>query len=133
MIKSEGRIVTEIYRHIVTTSLAAAITGKVHKSTDREPNSVSEDIVIKALANSPKQVQQTIVNVNIYVPDNLDDGQYVKNGARCDQLEEIACNDLEVFWIGPARVHLEEQHTYKVEDARCHVINCRMIYQIENS
>ena len=133
MIKSEGKIVTEIYKHIITTQLAAMISGKVLKSIDRDPNSVKEDIVIKALANSPKQVQEAVVNVNLYVPDNLDEGQYVKNGERCDQLEEQAVKDLEVFWVGPARIHLEEQHTYKVEDARCHVINCRMIYKIENS
>lgn len=133
MIKSEGQIVTEIYKYVITTSLAEAINGKVLKSRDREPNSVSEDIVIKPLANNPKQVQETIVNLNIYVPDELDEGQYIKNGARCDQLEAIACTDLEVFWIDGARIALEEQHTYEVPDARCHVINCRLIYKIENS
>lgn len=132
MIKSEGQIVTEIYKYVVTTSLASSITGKVLKSVDRDPNSSDEDIVIKALANSPRQVQETIVNLNIYVPDNLDEGQYVKNGSRCDELEAIACLVLEVFWIGGARISLEEQHTYKVQDARCHVINCRLLYKIEN-
>lgn len=132
MIKSEGQIVTEIYKYVITTPLAAAITGKVLKSIDREPNSVSEDIVIKPLANNPKQVQETIVNMNIYVPDTLDEGQYIKNGERCDQLEALACTDFEVFWIEGARIALEEQHTYKVDDARCHVINCRLLYKIEN-
>ena len=133
MIKSEGKIVTEIYKYVKTTALAAAISGKILKSIDRDVNSDTEDIVIKPLANSPKFTQQTIVNLNIYVPDLLDDGQYNKNGSRCDTLEEIACQDLEVFWIGGARVNLEEQHTYKVADARCHVINCRLLYKIENS
>ena len=133
MIKSEGQIVTEIYKYVVNTTLASAISGKVLKSTDRDPNSVLEDIVIKPLANKPKQVQETIVNLNIYVPDQLDEGQYIKNGERCDILEEVACRELEVFWIGGARISLDEQHTYKVDDARCHVINCKLLYKIENS
>lgn len=133
MIKTEGQIVTEIYKYVASSPLAEAVDGSVLKSIDRDVNSTTEDIVIKPLANSPKQVQETIVNVNIYVPDTLDEGQYVKNGERCDELEVIACECLEVVHLGGARLHLEEQHTYKVQDARCHVINCRMLYQIENS
>jgi hypothetical protein len=132
MIKTEASIVTEIWKYVRGSQLASAIDGEVLKSRDRSLNSKKADIVIKPLSNRPGQRQQSYVNCNIYVPDLLDDKQYEKDGARCDELEEIAAQVLELFHLDTARVVLDEQHTYKVENANAHVINNKLYYQIIN-
>jgi len=132
MIQTEGRIVTDIYKFIRQSALAEAVSGNIYKSINRPPNSKEEDIVIKPLSNMPRQRQECVVNVNIYIPDQLDDGQYDKNGARCDELEEVAAQVLEVFHLETARVILDTQHTYQVPEANAHVINNRLLYTIVN-
>lgn len=132
MIHTEGEIVTGVYRYVVGSVLASAVSGLVYKSRNRPVNSDKEDIVIKPLSNAPRQKQQCTINLNIYVPDNYGDGQYEKNGERCDELEAVAAQVLEVFHVGGARVVLETQHTYQVENANAHVINNRLLFTVVN-
>lgn len=132
MIKSEGKIVTEIWRYVSNSSLATLIDGDVYKSRNRPLNSTKVDIVIKPLSNQPKQKQMCYVNCNIYVPDQIDNGQYDKDGDRCDALEDEAARVLEVFRTTDARIVLESQHTYKVDGANAHVINNRLLYTVIN-
>jgi len=134
MIQTEGHILNGIYKYIKGSELAGAVNGDVYKSIDRPVNSKTEDIVIKALANLPRQRQSAKVNVNIYVPDFQEDGQWNKDGSRCDELEEIAAKVLEVFRIEDARVCIDTNdnsafHTYKVENAHAHVINVKLLYE----
>ena len=132
MIKSEGKIVTEIWKYVSNSELATAINGEIYKSRNRPLNSNTVDIVIKPIANTPSQRQLSYINCNIYIPDEIDDGQYDKNGEECDRLEEIAARVLEVFSIDGARIVLDTQHTYQVTDAHAHVINNRLFYQFIN-
>ena len=132
MIRTEGEIVTDIYKYVAGSPLAVVVNGEIIKSRNRPLNSDKEDIVIKPLANQPGQTQVTIVNCNIYVPDEIDNGQYEKNGARCDELERLSATLFEVFHLSGARVILDSQHTYQVENARAHVINNRLLYTVIN-
>jgi hypothetical protein len=134
MIQTEGAILNGIFKYIKGSELAASISGEVYKSIDRPVNSDKEDIVIKSLANLPRQRQRTKVNVNIWVPDFQEDGQYHKDGSRCDELEEVAARVLEVFRVDDARVCIDTSdnsafHTYKVEEAHSHVINIKLLYE----
>jgi hypothetical protein len=132
MIHTEGEIVTAIWRYVCGTALADAITGEVYKDIDRPVNSELEDIVVRPLTNVPRQKQTCVINVNVYVPDHFDDGQYVKDGERCDLLEKESAQLLEVFFIEGARIYLDTQHTYEVKDAKAHVINNRLVYTVIN-
>ena len=132
MIRTEASILTDIWKYVNNSELATAISGEVIKSRKRPLNSKKEDIIIMPLANVPAQRQQGVVNCNIYVPDIIDEGQYDKDGVRCDALEEIAASILEVFSLSGMRVVLESQHTYEVKDCQCHVINNRLSYQLIN-
>lgn len=60
-------IVDHVWERINNSSLKAAITGKVYKH-ERPAGSVKEDIVINCLPINNVALQQTVVNVNIYVP-----------------------------------------------------------------
>ena len=133
MRQTSDDILTRIYRYIMGTELATTISGEVIKGKDRQVNSQNEDIVIKILANRPAQRQEAYVNVNIYVPDKESDGHYEKNDLRCNELERLSMDLLEVFWVGDSRITCEEQTTMAVANGREHVINNKLLFTIENS
>ena len=131
--KTDQEIKEEIFLHIKGSVLEDAVSGIVTKRR-RPMNSKKEDIIISILANQNAQKQQALVNVNIYVPDQnvKKNGQYEEDGERLTELSRIAADFLEVFWIGPARVSLEEQRTLELPNGTEHVINNKLLYQIEN-
>ncbi len=134
MIQTEGHILNGIHRYIKASELAAAVSGDVYNDRPRPVNSDKEDIVIKVLANMPRQRQSVKVNVKIFVPDQHVKGQYEKDGQRCDELEEVAARVLEVFRIGDARVCIDTTdnvsfHTYSSEEAHAHIINIKLLYE----
>lgn len=131
--KTDQEIKEEIFQFINGTQLANEVSGVV--TTRKRPlNSKNEDVIISVLANSNEQRQQAIVNVNIYVQDQnvKKNGQYEEAGERLGLLSKMASEILNVFWIGPARIHLETQHTIDAGNDREHVINNRLLYEIIN-
>ena len=79
--KSDIEIKDDIYQIIKGSTLEKAVTGKL-KKTRRPANSNKEDIVISILENGSGQVQEAFVNVNIYVSDDVRDGQAEENSSR---------------------------------------------------
>ena len=131
--KTDQEIKEEIFQFISGSRLADEVSGVV--TTRKRPlNSKSEDVLISVLANVNEQRQQVIVNVNIYVQDQnvKKNGQYEEAGERLGYLSKIAADLMDVFWIGPARIHLQTQHTVDAGNDREHVINNRLLYEIEN-
>lgn len=82
--KSDIEIKDDIYQIIKGSTLEKAVTGKL-KKTRRPANSNKEDIVISILENGSGQVQEAFVNVNIYVSDDVRDGQAEENSSRLRQ------------------------------------------------
>ena len=93
--KSDIEIKDDIYQIIKGSTLEKAVTGKL-KKTRRPANSNKEDIVISILENGSGQVQEAFVNVNIYVSDDVRDGQAEENSSRLRQLCKLATELLEV-------------------------------------
>lgn len=75
MMKSDIDIKDDIYKHIKGSALEKAVTGKLCKASKRPANSNKEDIIISILDNGSGQMQEAFVNVNIYVKDNIRDGE----------------------------------------------------------
>lgn len=50
---------------------ATSISGGVYKLNGRPVNSRKEDIVISPVANINDQLQEAVLNVNVYVPDQV--------------------------------------------------------------
>ena len=131
--KTDQEIKEEIYIFIKKSELASAVSGVV--TTRKRPlNSNKEDILISVLAGNNAQRQQVFVNVNIYVQDQYvkKNQQYEENGERLAELERLAADILDVFWIGTSRVHLEAQHTISAGNEKEQVINNRLLYEIVN-
>lgn len=69
MIKTESQIERDFLAFVKASALGAAVKGDTYRSGMRPADARTEDIVIKFLAGTDRQVQTGTVIMNIYVPD----------------------------------------------------------------
>lgn len=131
MMKSDIEIKDDIYEFIKGSALEKAISGKL-KKTRRPANSNLEDIVISILDNEAGQMQEAFVNVNIYVPDNMRDGQAEEKSTRLRELCRIAYNLLTVGRGESYRFTLDKQRVFEVNGKNEHFINNKLLYKQVN-
>lgn len=131
MMKSDIEIKDDIYKLIKGSALEKAITGKL-KKTRRPKDSNLEDIVISMLDNENGQMQEAFVNVNIYVPDDMRDGQAEEKTIRLRELCKIAYNLLEVGRGESYRFTLAKQRVLEVNGKNEHFINNKLLYKQVN-
>jgi hypothetical protein len=129
--KSDIEIKDDIYQIIKGSALEKAVTGKL-KKTRRPANSNKEDIVISILENGSGQVQEAFVNVNIYVSDDVRDGQAEENSSRLRQLCKLATELLEVQRGEDYRFTLDKQRVMEVNGKSEHFINNKLLYKQVN-
>ena len=129
--KSDIEIKDDIYQIIKGSTLEKAVTGKL-KKTRRPANSNKEDIVISILENGSGQVQEAFVNVNIYVSDDVRDGQAEENSSRLRQLCKLATELLEVQRGEDYRFTLDKQRVMEVNGKNEHFINNKLLYKHVN-
>ena len=134
--KSDEDIKTDVYKVIMGSELLRAITGKVSKRK-RPSKSTKEDIVISVLANEIAQIQVATVNVNIFVQDDIINGQAEENTVRCAELCKLAANLLEVFTGDGFRATLTSQRVLENtgtadQPTAEHVINNKIEYKFNN-
>jgi len=130
--KSDIEIKDDIYSALKGSALAKAVTGKICKTGVRPKGSTNEDIVISVKGNQMGQTQVAIVNVNIYVKDNIRDEQAEEKSDRCRELGRLAFAELEVIRGDSFRAYLESQSVIAVEDIDQHVISNKIIYKLNN-
>lgn len=131
--KSDILIKDDIYQFIKSSKLASAVTGKICKTGVRPKGSELEDVVISVVANMNGQIQDAIVNVNIYVRDDIKcDGQNQEATIRLRELCTIASESLEVGRGNDYRFTLESQRVIEVSDTKEHVISNKLIYKQVN-
>ena len=124
-------MVKNTYQIIKGSTLEKAVTGKL-KKTRRPANSNKEDIVISILENGSGQVQEAFVNVNIYVSDDVRDGQAEENSSRLRQLCKLATELLEVQRGEDYRFTLDKQRVMEVNGKNEHFINNKLLYKQVN-
>ena len=129
--KTDEEIKDDIYHFIKNSELETAVSGVIRK-TRRPAGSDKEDIVISVLENGHGQIQEAIVNVNIYVADNIRDGQAEEDTIRCRQLSRIAADLLEVGRGDGFRFILDRQRVMPVNGKDEHFINNRLLYKQVN-
>lgn len=129
--KSDIEIKDDVYKVIKGSELEKAVNGKLSK-TKRPAGSDKEDIVISILENGKGQIQEAFVNVNIYVPDTLRDGQAEENSQRLRQLCKLASELLEVQRGKDYRFTLDKQRVMEVNGKAEHLINNRLLFKQVN-
>ena len=132
--KSDIEIKDDIYKVITGSLLAKTVTGQLRKTGKRPNNSDKEDIVISVLDSGSGQIQNAFVNVNIYVADNVRDGQAEENSSRCRELCDIAKELLFTIHGDGFRVDDERssQRVLEVNGKDEHFINNRLFIEISN-
>lgn len=122
----------DVYNVIKGSALDEEATGMLCKSSKRPANSDKEDIVISVIGNNVSQMQEAFVYVNIYVKDNIRDGEAEINDTRCRELCRLASDLLEVHNGGCFRITLVEQTTPPVNGKDEHFIKNKILYQYCN-
>lgn len=126
--KSDIEIKDDIYMYIKGSTLDYEATGKLCK-TKRPSDSDYEDIVISVLANQNAQIQEALVNVNIYVKDVIRNNQAEENTIRLRKLCELAEGLLKVGRGNDYRFILDSQRVLEVEGKNEHFINNKLLYR----
>lgn len=127
--KNDERIKRDIQDYIFTTDLPDMVSGVV--KLDRRPRgSEAEDVIISILANENGQMQESTVNVNIYVRDKDAGNQKDANHERLEKLADIAQGIFDVFRGKDYRARLMSQRITAVEDE--HVITNKIEYKQNN-
>ncbi len=121
-----------VYSVVKASELASTVNGVVSK-TIRPTGSGKEDIVISVLDNSGKQMQQFILNVNIYVSDIEKGNDSIENSVRIRQLCLLSNNLFESITKENWRCELQKQSVIKVEGKEEHCINNRILINYLNS
>ena len=129
--KSDIDIKDEMFNFVKGTGLASAVTGMVCK-TRRPKNSAKEDIVIGVVTNDGSQLQEAVVNVNVYVEDNIIDGQPEEDTIRLRELANIAKTSLTDIHINGVWMKASPQRVFEANGIPWHIINTKYKYSIVN-
>jgi hypothetical protein len=86
MNRTGTQVLADVYQYIKGSTLAEMVSGGVYYAETRPRDSKAEDIVIGYLAGVPADLQQIVVNINIFVPD-IDPWQ---NGVLAPDIARIA-------------------------------------------
>lgn len=123
--KTDTEIRDIVYGIVKSSVLNDKVGGKIYPRK-RPDNSDAEDIVIAVLANNLSSVQQSYINVNIYVKDLNVKGESIENTKRIRELSRIAMDALKVI-NNDYRLTLSEQRTIEAEEIGYHIINNKML------
>ena len=118
------------------TSVTSSINGKVYKN-QRPTNSDKQDIAIGSLPINAEQIQRTVVNVNIHVP-NL---RIKINGVQDNsQPDLVKLNEVTTLVIGALKdkvfndywFDVQQQNLFASETTGEHYSNIRIDFYSEN-
>ena len=132
MIRTDIDIKDALHSWIIQSTLAHSVSGKVYKDA-RPLNSDKEDIVISVLArDAGAQIQEALVNVNIYVPDVRRGKEAVEDAPRLRTLASEAAGLFEYKQGGNYIFSLSSQEILKVNGLDWHAINNRLRVRYNN-
>ncbi len=129
-------LVDLVYEVLKTSSLKSSITGKVYEY-QRPVNSNVEDVVINSLPITNDQLQEAIVNVNVFVP-NLeveetgDISRQVPNITRLKTLAGLAVQNLTDGISGDYTWDVQQQTLMEDDESKQHFINIRIQFFVSN-
>ncbi len=129
--KTDAEILEDVYGIIMGSEIRESINGDV-RTIPRATGSSSEDCIISILDSDNAQIQDGIVNVNIYVHNIRNGGDSVEDRARTKALSKICETELNSRFGEGFRIYLEKQRVLPVNGKDEHVINNRIRYKFNN-
>jgi hypothetical protein len=127
-----------VWKRLYDSPLRTTITGGIYKQK-RPQNSKLEDVVVNSLPIVNLQLQESIMNVNIYVPNlvitvNGTQDSSQPDHQRLKELTEIASGILIDVWSEDAQIHYDilQQSTFDVPEIDHHYSNFRLTFYSVN-
>jgi hypothetical protein len=130
-------IVDILWAKLNGSPLKAAIDGGIYKNR-RPASSEKQDVVINCLPVNNQQLQTTIANVNIHVPNISIDVNGVQDSSQPDHvkllaLSKIAVGVLKDIWSGDYNFNVQQEVLIQDEEQGDYYINIRIeFYNINN-
>ena len=108
MNKTGYQVAGDVYQFVRGSALANAVNGGVYHAGTRPRDSRKEDIVIGFVAGAPADLQELVVNVNVFVPDvdPWNNGVLTPDVARLTELEGIAAEWAQSLTVADRMVEL---------------------------
>lgn len=129
--KTDIDIQQELYHYIKASDIKDAIGGEI-RYVPRSKLATTEDCVISVLDNLNGQIQDAIVNVNIYVANISNGGESTENIPRLETLATLCSTVLNDVYISTYRFYLSKQRILPVEGKDEYVINNKLRYKNSN-
>lgn len=129
--KTDVEIRQDVFAIVNGSAIAEAINGEV-RYTPRKAGSKSEDCIISVLDGDCAQIQDSIVNVNVYVQNINSGGESVEDISRTKVLAKVCETVLKHVYGDGFRIYLEKQRIMAVNGKDEHVINNRIRYKFNN-
>lgn len=130
--KSDAEVRQDVFAVLKAAGIQNTIGGSL-RYIPRAEKSKAEDCVISVLDSNNAQIQDCIVNVNVYVPNIVSGGESVENITRTKELSDVFKNLFEhdIHTEGYS-LFLEKQRILPVVGKDEHVINNRINYKTIN-
>ena len=127
------QVLQNVYQLLKDSTLADMVSGGVYYAETRPRDSKLEDIVVGYLAGVPADLQQLIVNINIFVPD-VDpwrNGVLTPDIARLSAIEQAAAEWVQSLGVdttdGKYNVSLYDNiHSGEAMGIRQHYVNVQL-------
>lgn len=134
MAKTGKQIQGDIRRLLTNSDLVKQISGEVYRNGLRPRDSRKEDAVVTFTAGLPDQIQTGVVTVNIFVPDidPDDNGTWVEDGRRSEELEKLAQEWADSLTAGVSCYKFKLQQTIYTEsepDIHQHFVVIKLKYE----
>lgn len=128
-------LVDVVYNELKSGPTKSAINGGVYKYT-RPVNSSLEDVVINSLPVTGEQLQQAIVNVNVFVPNqdvSIDEVQQkTANHVRLKALAALAVTELTDGISGDYTWGVQQQTVIEDDESDSYYVNIRLQFYVSN-
>lgn len=129
--KNDVEVRQDVFTIVVGSEIKEAIGGEV-RYIPRKAGSKAEDCIISVLDSDNAQIQDCIVNVNVYVPNITSGGESVENIPRIKPLAKICETALKSRFGDGFHLYLEKQRILPVNGKDEYVINNRIRYKFNN-
>ena len=134
--KTSGDIKLFFYNLLKESTLKNEVNGGLYYYGIRPRDSRLEDIIVGYTTSTAEQVQEGVVTINVHVPDidTFDNGQFVENVQRCNELQQIAQSWIDSITVTTEyRITLSEPiDTYSDEYKQEHVVSIRIYFKVFN-
>lgn len=132
MKKASTQIEGDVFALIRVSELPGFITGKLYRGRNkRKVGEMSEDAVLAFVSGINEQVQEGILNLNVYVS-NIDNGSgvLVENESRTEEIAAMIIRVIDSMHTPEYEMRIKNiVQSYPIEGVEQHVVNAKIEFK----